>query len=371
MVYSDFSKKASSGNQEQFEIVTMTDELEREKAKAKAVLQNPKKPQKASEITQRAGAFALEQEQTYIFEHQDKHPVLIVMLFLTILGSVISMALSWWYIIYPATQLPAQNVSLMPFQQNNENELHLSQDLNQEAFILSPKPKEKENPEAIVNKFFMEQKYLINIIENDDVLAFLKNFSPQFNETDKNIFIRLFLTIEGKVPSISELLKRLNINLNPKIISKFNQKFYNLFVYIDTKGMPAYGAVLEIEKKEESDIDLINSLKESENQFIQKIENILGVTVSDFATETPLFKDANYKNVGIRYYNFKDLYLSLDYAIIDKSNLLIFTTSKDSMFAAIDRIINMDSAFESYPQDNTLTSENENAIINNDQDFSE
>ncbi len=367
MIYSDFSKKASSGSQEQFEIVTMTDELEREQAKAKAVLQNFKEQQKASKIRQRAGAFALEQEQTYIFEHQDKHPVLIVILLLTILGSVISMALSWWYIIYPATQLPAQNVSLMSLQQNNENEL----DLNQEVFISSPKPEEKENPEAIVNKFFMEQKYLINIVENDDVLAFLKNFSQQFNETDKNIFIRLFLTIEGKVPSISELLKRLNINLNPKIISKFNQKFYNLFVYIDTNGMPAYGAVLEIEKKEESDIDLINSLKESENQFIQKIENILGVTVSDFNTEIPLFKDANYKNVGIRYYNFKDLNFSLDYAIINKSNLFIFTTSKDSMFAAIDRIINMDSAFESYPQDNTLTSENENAIINNDQEFSE
>jgi len=49
------------------------------------------------------------------------------------------------------------------------------------------------------------------------------------------------------------------------------------------------------------------------------------------------FRDNGYKNIAIRYMNFPDSGLSFDWTIIDEK--LLITTSKESMYAAIDRLL--------------------------------
>ena len=51
---------------------------------------------------------------------------------------------------------------------------------------------------------------------------------------------------------------------------------------------------------------------------------------------TEEFQDNTYKNVNIRYLNFSDPSLTLDYAIV--GDYLVITTSRESMYGVIDRL---------------------------------
>ena len=61
----------------------------------------------------------------------------------------------------------------------------------------------------------------------------------------------------------------------------------------------------------------------------------LGVEKGQPATET--FQDNIYQDVAIRYLNFPDSTLTIDYVISD--DYLIITTSKESIYAVIDQLL--------------------------------
>lgn len=339
----DFLKEEGSGDQEQFEIVTMTDELQHKEPKIASV--NLEKKQTAKNANLRAGAFALKQN---IYPHQESHPFLTTILLLTILGSVISMGFSWWYMIYQPTQFINELINKTAPQEINVSAL--------QGLKSAEPPEQKEKPEISINKFFMEQISIINLTDSGNLYAAIEDHSRQ--QKDNNVFIRLQVNHNGKSLPVSDLLQGLGINLKQEILSSINQDSYNLFAYVDSGNSLAYGAIAQLINTNSETRDynaLKNLLKETENSIIQKIESIIGVIPKSNENPTinsPQFNDGNYKGVNIRYYNFKNLNLALDYAVIEQKNLLIFTTSKDSMFAVIDRILKLNQGIESYPQEN-------------------
>lgn len=82
--------------------------------------------------------------------------------------------------------------------------------------------------------------------------------------------------------------------------------------------------------------DLTKSLKDVEQLMLPSLKVLLPEVKNALPTQ-PNWQDNSYKNTAIRYVNLPDANLSLDYAILN--NKLIFATSKESVYALIDRLL--------------------------------
>ncbi|MDD2753250.1 MAG: hypothetical protein PHT44_01450 [Candidatus Portnoybacteria bacterium] len=82
--------------------------------------------------------------------------------------------------------------------------------------------------------------------------------------------------------------------------------------------------------------ELGRSLKDLEQMMLNGLGILLPSAKNNFPAN-PVFSDNIHSGVAIRYINLPNSDLSLDYAILN--NKLIFATSKESMFAIIDRIL--------------------------------
>ncbi|MBD3282510.1 MAG: hypothetical protein GF387_02800 [Candidatus Portnoybacteria bacterium] len=128
----------------------------------------------------------------------------------------------------------------------------------------------------------------------------------------------------------TDIIEGLNINIPPYVKSEFTED-HTLFLYTQN-GKRHLGIAIRIEGPE--------SLKEQmnfwEKTMIEDLNPIfLSKTTKNPATQE--FQDNTYKNASIRYINFPDPDITIDYAIT--SNNLIITTSKEAIYTAIDRIV--------------------------------
>jgi len=82
--------------------------------------------------------------------------------------------------------------------------------------------------------------------------------------------------------------------------------------------------------------DLTKSLKDLEQLMLADLTILLPGAKNNLPAR-PVFLDNTYNNVAIRYVNLPEPNLSLDYAILN--NMLIFATSRESMYAIIDRLL--------------------------------
>lgn len=89
-------------------------------------------------------------------------------------------------------------------------------------------------------------------------------------------------------------------------------------------------------KSSTSSEELLKSLRDLEQFIIPGLELLLS-DVQNKIPAKPVFADSSYQNIAIRYINFPTPDHSLDYAVL--KNRLIFATSKESMRAAIDRVL--------------------------------
>lgn len=84
--------------------------------------------------------------------------------------------------------------------------------------------------------------------------------------------------------------------------------------------------------------ELAKSLKDLEQLMLNGLSILLPGNKNNLPANAA-FSDATHNGVAVRYVNLPNSELALDYAILD--NKLIFATSKESMFAAIDRIFSI------------------------------
>ncbi|HOW60525.1 MAG TPA: hypothetical protein P5548_01660 [Candidatus Moranbacteria bacterium] len=120
------------------------------------------------------------------------------------------------------------------------------------------------------------------------------------------------------------------LNLSPLILSSLGENF-SLFLYNDS-GNSRLSFAANVVKKE----ILIAELLKQEKSFITDASFL-------FLNEKPeiakgLFKDSIYRDIPIRFFNVNDrITMSIDYSII--SDKLIVSTSKNTMRAIVDRLI--------------------------------
>ncbi len=127
-----------------------------------------------------------------------------------------------------------------------------------------------------------------------------------------------------------EIIELLEINIPANVSNNLGEK-YTFFLYAQSGGNRA-GFIVEI-----TDQELLRAnLRNWENTMEEDLKPIfLNQELGEPATEE--FQGSVYKDIGIRYLNFSNSSLSIDYAIVE--NYMIVTTSKESIYKMIDRIL--------------------------------
>ncbi len=137
---------------------------------------------------------------------------------------------------------------------------------------------------------------------------------------------------DGKeeVLSLSDLVKELNISIYPYVLSEFKNN-YTLVLYGQEENEKRFGLIIETNNS--------NNLKE-QLRFWEKtmVENLYNLFLGKQPTipANKNFVDSEYNRVSIRFINFPNPDVSIDYAVLN--NLFILSTSKESIRAIIDRI---------------------------------
>ena len=80
----------------------------------------------------------------------------------------------------------------------------------------------------------------------------------------------------------------------------------------------------------------MQAIKIKENSILQELDSLFLNNQIDIALNKE-FQDNIYQGISIRYVNLPTSDISLDYAVVN--NLLVVATSKQSMYAAIDKIL--------------------------------
>lgn len=200
---------------------------------------------------------------------------------------------------------------------------------------------EKINPDKPL--FPVDQTLIVDADINmtrADFLGQLRDIINQsYNLSGTGDIIRIYLINNNKKITLDNLLFLLSIT-DIYTTDKFNTDNYDLF-YNDSSDGLRFGLVTEI-------IDNSNI-----KDYFKDIENnIIGLNNQIFSeyTKSTLpksvtngFNDSSYQGVDIRYINFKDESMSIDYAI--KDNIFIIAGSMKTMHETIDRINLIENIF--------------------------
>lgn len=189
----------------------------------------------------------------------------------------------------------------------------------------SPPPQELQIPTSLIS---VDETKVIKIENNVSFLTLLKN-ETNSDQPDKTLKRIVPIKGEKEILSLNNLIKELKIAVYPYVLSELKDN-YTLVLY-SQNGKKRLGLVIEINKS----VGLKEQLRFWEKTMAEDLKNL-------FLNEkpgTPLaagFHDNAYKETNIRYINFPDPGLTIDYALSD--NLLLLAISKDSMYEIINRL---------------------------------
>ena len=199
-----------------------------------------------------------------------------------------------------------------------------------------PEPTAPEQPQPSESLIQVDETKILSLSNEIALVELIKQETgkSQTVETFKRIAV---LKNEIEFLSLNELLKELNIKIPPYALAELKDN-YTLIVY-SQDGKRRLGLVIETENAD----NLKEQLRFWEQTMVNDLKNF-------YLTETPgepatsEFQDNIYppisptgKQVNIRYINFPEPGLTIDYTIVE--NLFILMTSKKSMYKAIDRIV--------------------------------
>lgn len=219
---------------------------------------------------------------------------------------------------------------------------------------LPPPPPSLEKPAALI-PVDESKDYIITLKENDELIktgGMAKRISTDIylatyecNEapgTLRRILIKNTTTEKEEYLNLYPLLNIMKIP-NGLGIGLPDSANYTLFSYSEDDGPLPYGVcdriilVAEINNIEEAKKQLADWEPYIENEMENTMKDLLNIS-NALPPATPDFQDNIYKNTKIRYKNYPDPHVSFDYAIYEPKNLLIFTTSRESMWAVIDKL---------------------------------
>lgn len=209
--------------------------------------------------------------------------------------------------------------------------------------IISSSPIPSSEPLIL---FRMENKKTLilgaNKTETIEKLNQLKNE----NQTNGSFTALIPETSNGEKPNIEEIATLIGIDIfnlpaqkcendskcegSSSLKDAVNEDSFTFFLYSQNNTR-------------ETKFGLIVSLKDAlaVSKIMLQLEQILPSGMNPFVSSSPqntiAFSDNTYNNTQIRYLNLNDSSSSIDYAILNDK--LLFTNSKESMYMAIDRIL--------------------------------
>jgi len=185
--------------------------------------------------------------------------------------------------------------------------------------------------------------------QEDLLLEELKTAASQEQaaNTFKQILVKIVGPEEKKYASLNSLSNALGISLPENILlavaaSETEGDNYTLFLYNQTEGN-RLGLVVKMAQSE----TLVADLKNWEATMTGGLKSLFLENEAP-AAFTEGFQDNIYQDIVIRYLNFPDPGLSIDYGIV--TGKLILTTSRESMYAAIDALLTVESETENEPE---------------------
>ncbi|MBU1102432.1 DUF3352 domain-containing protein [Patescibacteria group bacterium] len=152
---------------------------------------------------------------------------------------------------------------------------------------------------------------------------------------------------QKKIPTLSELSALTGFETLALSLADYLQpEKYTFFIYNQTEAGSSpfsggqrgrLGLVVALKDAQKAK-ELASKLKELEPFIPTNLKGLLA-DKSVYLPDTVSFLDNTYKNIPIRYINFPTAALSIDYAVVN--DMLVVATSKESMYAAIDRLLNV------------------------------
>jgi hypothetical protein len=179
----------------------------------------------------------------------------------------------------------------------------------------------------------VEETKILKIENNISLLILLQdeqNIAPI--KTFRRIVPTKFSATTNKqeVLSLSDLIKELNISVYPYVLSELKNN-YTLVLYGQEENERRFGLIIETKNSD-------NVKAQSKFWEQTMIENLYNLFLGEQPQipKNKIFSDGDYNGTQIRFVNFPDPRLSIDYAVTN--DLFILSMSKESIRAIIDRI---------------------------------
>ncbi|MEK7123729.1 MAG: hypothetical protein AAB851_02435, partial [Patescibacteria group bacterium] len=151
-------------------------------------------------------------------------------------------------------------------------------------------------------------------------------------EIEKCFTLKRNCVIESRYLEPEEIYGILGAAVPPYLDGLTNSEL-TLFVY-NQDGSPRFGAVIFSSDSEAAFADI--SAEESGLAGYWEL-----LTGAAFPSPEG-YKDSVYQNINIRYLNLPDPYLAVDYAAYPARSYVLFATSRESIFALIDKLFEME-----------------------------
>ena len=212
----------------------------------------------------------------------------------------------------------------------------------------SPTPSPLIPPAAL---FKIDKQKIIKVTgKEDEIVNALKELSLA-DEAPATFAHFLFQnTVQNKFLTLDDFLAELKTNSSElKAIENYLAENYTFFAYSQKTGSAASTPFSQTSNQAQNRAGLMLALKtdsgaSSPAQILRQTETalpqifkVLFLGRQPGPAASANFLDNNYKNIPVRYLNFPDASLSFDYAVV--GNNLIFATSRESMYAVIDRLL--------------------------------
>ncbi|MAF20380.1 MAG: hypothetical protein CMI55_01720 [Parcubacteria group bacterium] len=256
---------------------------------------------------------------------------LISLIFILIIGAVGGFFYWWNYLRVvpaPASHSRCENNQCVVIEGQGQDQCLTDQDCQ---------PVEPTLPVSII-PVSKTETITFNLQEKDKLPGQLKTIvnQEQATSTLNRVLIKMDNGQQREYLSLANLSAILKLNFPEKVLSmiavdEVQADNYTLFSSSQAQGNHL-GLVLELQQG----VDLIEDLKIWEDTIKYDLEPLF-LEEQIPASLTEEFQDNAYRNIAIRYMNFPGPDLSIDYALA--ANKLVITTSRESMYAAIDVLL--------------------------------
>jgi hypothetical protein len=242
----------------------------------------------------------------------------------------------WWNYLRSVplvTHFECQNNQCLNVEGEGEDKCQTDQDCQ------PAEPAEPVIPETIIP--ITETKIIELAIGEEDLLLErlkLTAIEKQTSNTLRRVLVKLVSPVEKKYARLDTLLSSLGITLPISIrqsiaTSTLERENHTFFFYSQPEGN-RLGLVINM--KESS--TLVQDLKTWEESMIANLRPLL-LRDDVPAAATQEFQDNTYREIAIRYINFPDPSLTIDYALV--ADKLVITTSRESIYAVIDALLSI------------------------------